>query len=240
MRGVRRRYCRYKKNHVYGYYLGEKETGFESCFVLADVKAELQAFCSRTSQLSCSRVLAMMAKPELAAGVGVARRAEAQMDLIRICVVPRSVSERVGLMAVTKNNIRVFFLSEPKGAVPAAPHIVAIRLPPPAAPAVHACTQLGGTYFTVNEDTSVTAYVRDFLHRPADTPAVFASAEGVVREGQMSRYVTQGYQEQCVVVKERGGQVVGVFAEPADRWCYRTGSRVALPISLSLQTRVAK
>lgn len=162
------------------------------------------------------------------------------MDLIRICVVPRSVSERVGLMAVTKNNIRIFFLSEPKGAVPAAPHIVAIRLPPPAAPAVHACTQLGGTYFTVNEDTSVTAYVRDFLHRPADTPAVFASAEGVVREGQMSRYVTQGYQEQCVVVKERGGQVVGVFAEPADRWCYRTGSRAALPISLSLQTRVAK
>ena len=34
-----RRYCRYKKNQVYGYYLGEKDKGFESCFVLSDVKA---------------------------------------------------------------------------------------------------------------------------------------------------------------------------------------------------------
>ena len=235
-----RRYCRYKKNHVYGYYLGEKETGFESCFVLSDVKAELQAFCNRTSQLSCSRVLAMMAKPELAAGVGAAWKSEAQMDLIRICVVPRSVSEHVGLMAVTKSNIRIFFLSETKGAAPLAPHIVAIRLPPPASPAVHACAQFGGMYFTINEDTSVTAYVRDFLYRPADTPALFTSEEGVMREGQVSRYVTQGYQEQCVVVKERGGQVVGVYAEAVDRGSRAAASFVALPIAPVLQIRVAK
>ena len=234
------RYCRYKKNHVYGYYLGEKETSFESCFVLSDVKAALQSFCSRTSQLSCSRVLAMMAKPELAAGVGAGHEAETQMDLMRICVVPRSVSERVGLMAVTKSNIRIYFLSEVKGAAPTAPRIIAIRLPPPAAPAVHACAQQGGTYLTINEDTSVTAYVRDFLYRPAETPAVFASAEGVMREGQVSRYVTQGYQEQCVVVKERGGQVVGVFAEAADRALSAAVSPVALPIAAVLQNRVAK
>ena len=70
-------YCRYKKNQVYGYYLGEKDKGFESCFVLSDVKAELRAFCNRTSQLSCSRVLAMMTKPDQMQGVAFPRDCEA-------------------------------------------------------------------------------------------------------------------------------------------------------------------
>lgn len=134
------------------------------------------------------------------------------MDLIRICVIPRCVSEHVGLMGVTKNNIRVYFvLNETKGN--SSLRILAIRLPPPSSSVVHSCTQHDGIFFTVNEDTSVTAYVRDFMYRASDTPSAFVSEEGLVKEGQFSRFISQGYQEQCVVVKEKGAQVMGVYEE---------------------------
>ena len=38
-------------------------------------------------------------------------------------------------------------------------------------------------------------------------------SEGLVKEGQFSRFISQGYQEQCVVVKEKGAQVMGVYEE---------------------------
>ena len=112
------------------------------------------------------------------------------------------------------------------GASPGPLRIIAVRLPPAGAASIRAGVQLHGTFFTLNEDTSVTAYTRDFLqHNKPDCDLFLQPDEQPMLLGQVSRMVTRPYQEQAVVVKDAGGFPVGVFPAVMERRGEKGGRR---------------
>ena len=138
---------------------------------------------------------------------------------MQLSVLPPSLAGHVALLAVTSGNLRIYLALPPSAALGASPgplRIIAVRLPPAGAASIRAGTQLHGTFFTLNEDTSVTAYTRDFLqHNQPDCELFLQPDERPMLVGQVSRVVARPYQEQAVVVKDAGGFPVGVY--PAGR-----------------------
>ena len=129
---------------------------------------------------------------------------------MQLSVLPPSLAGHVALLAVTSGNLRIY-----------------LALPPPAgAASIRAGVQLHGTFFTLNEDTSVTAYTRDFLqHNKPDCDLFLQPDEQPMLLGQVSRMVTRPYQEQAVVVKGAGGFPVGVFPAVMERRGEKGGRR---------------
>lgn len=130
-------------------------------------------------------------------------------------IIPPSLSDRIALLAVTQSNLRLY-LAFPTpfslGQTPSSLQLIAVRFPPNDALPIRSSIQLNGTYFTLNQDTSVTAFTRDFLqHDLSDTTLFLQPDDQAMVLGQVSRVVTRPYQEQAVLIKETGECPVGIY-----------------------------
>lgn len=164
---------------------------------------------------------------------------------MQLSVLPPSLADHVALLAVTSGNLRIYLALPHAAALGASPgplRIVAVRLPPAGAASIRAGVQLHGTFFTLNEDTSVTAYTRDFLqHNKPDCDLFLQPDEQPMLLGQVSRMVTRPYQEQAVVVKDAGGFPVGVFPAVMERREKKEGMmRVEPKIAEQILARLEK
>lgn len=185
---------------------------------MSDIAAELRAFQARAKLKDTVRLQNVLLHADEA---GVSSSSNAQIRLVQLSVLPPTLAEHVALLAVTSGSLRIY-LGLPRttlpGTAPASLRIVAVRLPPAGAASIRGGLQLHGTFFTVNEDTSVTAYTRDFLqHNKPDCELFLQPDEQPMLVGQVSRMVTRPYQEQAVVVKDVGGFPVGVYAAMQER-----------------------
>ena len=216
-------YCVYKQNIIYGYSLGPTGAEFHYAFALSDISSMLSHFKERASPKNAMRLQSLLSHPD-------------QLHLLHVSIIPPSLSDRIALLAVTQSNLRLY-LAFPTpfslGQTPSSLQLIAVRFPPNDALPIRSSIQLNGTYFTLNQDTSVTAFTRDFLqHDLSDTTLFLQPDDQAMVLGQVSRVVTRPYQEQAVLIKETGECPVGIYMRiEKEKWL---PNQVAMRISNGL------
>lgn len=88
----------------------------------------------------------------------------------------------------------------------------AVRFPPKEALSIRTGKQFHSVYFTINEDNSVNAYSRDYLHHLRSDIQTYQTQNGnLLNYGQITSMETIRYQEICRIVKKDGCDTVNVY-----------------------------
>lgn len=96
--------------------------------------------------------------------------------------------------------------------------LTAVRFPPTHSIPIRAGLQFHSAYFTINEDNSVTAYSRDYLHHlRKDIETYMTPNEEMVGYGQISNMETLSYQEYCRIIKDKGVDTMNVYEVEDER-----------------------
>lgn len=90
--------------------------------------------------------------------------------------------------------------------------LTAVRFPPKESLSIRTGLQFHSAYFTINEDNSVNAYSRDYLHHLHQDIQMYQTQNGdAIHYGQITNMETIRYQETCRIVKKDGCDTVNVY-----------------------------